>query len=64
MNSILEFIIMLTIAFIYFKWILPNYVDNAKCNLSNKSKYLQDDSRIIKKYRYIAGGNYSHAIAE
>ena len=66
MNNIIEFVIMLTLAFIYFKWILPNYLDNIKCDLSNKSNNFQNDSRIIKKYSYTAGAGwtYSQAIAE
>jgi hypothetical protein len=60
MNSIIEFIIMMSLAIIYFKWVLPNCLPDMKCdltnnlsnNLQNKNYKTVNDSHIVKKYRY------------
>jgi hypothetical protein len=55
MNSIIEFIIMMVLAIIYFKWILPNFVPvpNMNCNLQNnlqnKNYKTLNDSYLVKK---------------
>jgi hypothetical protein len=71
MNSILEFIIMIVLAVIYFKWILPNCAPNMNCdlknnlsnnNLQNKNYKTLNDSYLVKKYRY-TDLNYFQPIA-
>ena len=48
MNSIIEFIIMIVLAVIYFKWVLPNCNPNINCDLTNN---LSNKNLLNKNYK-------------